>query len=343
MNHDLGALLRGTVFAVGLSLAAGSASADPLNLRVAWATTPSQLTPLFPLLAKAHPEIVPHFGKSYTLEAIHSAGSPTQITALASGALDVGSLGPSSLALAIVNAHLEMRIIGGVLYDGEPGHFSAYYTVKKDGPIKRIGDMKGHRAGINALGSPVWMELHIVLQRHGLTDKDYVTIETPFPTMFAMMQENKVDVVPVINPVMGEQFDATGEYRVLFNTSKELGPSQAQLWAARADFVAAHRAVLVDFLEDQIRGARWFLNPAHHEEAIAIAEQMTKLPKERLDYAFTNRDVGRSRDFTPDVKAIQNEIDDALELKLLPKAVTIAPHYVDVSLLNEAKARVDRK
>jgi NitT/TauT family transport system substrate-binding protein len=322
---------------------AAPATADPVKLRVAWVDTPSQLTPLREALAAQHPEIFPHLGKTYTFEPVHFAGSPPQISALASGDLEIGALGASSLALAITNAHLDMKIVGDVIQDGLPGHFNAYFTVKKDGPIKRIEDMKGHRAAINAQGSPVWIELHVALARHGLTDKDYTVIEAQFPNMFAMIEADKVDVVPVISPKLAAAFDATGRYKKLFIASQEIGPNQAAMWAMRADFIAAHRAALVDYFEDAMRASRWFLDEKNHAAAITIAEQVTKQPRDTIDYAFTSADVGRSPDLVPNIKAVQEEIDTALDLKLLPAGVTVAPDHTDLSMIEEAKRRLDGK
>ena len=40
---------------------------------------------------------------------------------------------------------------------------------------------------------------------------------------------------------------------------------------------------------------------------------------------------------------MQKEIDEAVELKVLPKRVEISPKYVDLSLIEEAKKRIDGK
>ncbi len=333
---------RFVTWAASAVFAASSAAADPVDLRVAWVDTPSQLTPLRAVLAQQHPEIFPHLGKSYRFEPIHFQGSPPQIAALAAGELEIAALGASSLALAIVNAHLDMKVVGDVIQDGLPGHFNAYFAVRKDGPIQRIDDMKGHRAAVNALGSPVWVELHVALARHGLGDKDYVVIEGNFANMFALIEADKVDVVPVISPKLSKPFDDSGRYRALFTASQEFGPNQAALWAMRADFIAPHRAPLVDYFEDAMRATRWFLDPAHHDEAVAIVESVTKEPKANVDYAFTARDVGRSPDLVPNIAAIQEEIDTAADLKLLPQRIVVSPDRVDLSLVDEAKMRLDK-
>jgi hypothetical protein len=45
----------------------------------------------------------------------------------------------------------------------------------------------------------------------------------------------------------------------------------------------------------------------------------------------------------PEVALVQKEIDEAVELKVLPKEVKIGPKYVDLSLVEEAKRRIDGK
>jgi NitT/TauT family transport system substrate-binding protein len=144
-------------------------------------------------------------------------------------------------------------------------------------------------------------------------------------------------------PQFIHRVEALGRFRTLYTASEARGgPAQTVFWAMRADFIAAHRPVLVDFFEDHIRAVRWFLDPAHREEAVAIAMQVTKQPREELDYAFTDQDFYRSPDLVPSIDAAQREIDESAKLGLLPKAVTLSPNYVDLSIVAEAKARIDK-
>ncbi len=113
------------------------------------------------------------------------------------------------------------------------------------------------------------------------------------------------------------------------------------MWAMRAEVIKAHRPALVDFFEDHIRARRWFLDPKNHDEAIALTSDVTKLPKDKLAFAFTKADFYRSPDARPDIASVQKEIDESVELKVLPKPVKIVPQYVDLSLIEEAKKRID--
>jgi NitT/TauT family transport system substrate-binding protein len=331
---------RASLLLLPLALLAGSAAAEPLKIRVGWAQAPSQLTALTAEEMKRHPEHFAHLGKSYVLEPIRFQGSTPQIQGLASGELEIASLGPPSLAIAVNNAHLDLRIIADVMQDGVEGHFGTYWAVRKDGPIKTVEDLRGHRAAINSFGATTDMMLRGAARKHGVADTEYVVIEANFANMLALMENDKVDIVPVM-PQFNHDFVATGRYRPLFTINELRGPSQVGMWVATSALIAAHRAELVDFLEDDMRSTRWFLDPKNREEALDIAQAVTKETRQALDYAFGQNDLYHSPDLKPNIPAVQKDIDQAVEMKFLPARVIVDPAYVDLSLIADAKKRLD--
>jgi NitT/TauT family transport system substrate-binding protein len=335
------ARLAATVLVVAWA-GAGAGAAEPLALHIGWATAPSHIQPLIDALQTRHPEIFAHVGKSYTAEGLRFAGSSPQIQGMAAGQLEIAAFSPSALALAIVNAHLDVRIIADCLQDGIDGHFSVPYVVRADGPIKTIEDVKGKRIASNAVGSSNDAAMRVMLHRNSVQDADFVTVETNFSNMPAMIDGNKVDLIPVM-PQFVRPLIASGKYRVLFTQMDAVGPAQTVLWAMQPDFIKRHRAALVDFFEDHLRAVRWFLDPAHHAEAIVIAQFVTKEPAENLDYVFTKEDIYRSPDGMPNMPAVQHEIDEMVGLGVVPQRIAVAPAYVDLSLIEEAKARLDGK
>ena len=160
--------------------------------------------------------------------------------------------------------------------------------------------------------------------------------------MLPMIADNKVDLIAVM-PQFEHQLDETGKYRTLFTMGQAVGPAQTVLWAMNADFIKAHRPALVDFFEDHIRAVRWFLDPKNRTEALAIAVDATKQKPEDLAYAFTTKDFYRSPDCMPNMKAAQDEIESSVKLGVIPKEVKLEPTYVDLSLIKEAKQRIDGK
>lgn len=337
------ARISGVVAAAALLTAGVSvASADPLPIRVGWVQTPGHMAPIVEALGKRHPDIFKHLGQSYVLQPIHFNGTTPQIQAQAINELEIASQAPSALALAITNAHLDLRIVSDVVSDGRDGYFSEYFVVMADGPVKTIADVKGKRIATNTIGSASDAAMRAMFRKHDIKDADFTTVETSFSNMPAMLDGGKVDMIGVL-PQFAKDIVGNPKYKVLFTASDAVGPTQAVMWAMRGDMIAAHRAVFVDFFEDQIRARRWFQDPANHAEAVAICADVTKLSEDKLGYVFTKEDFYRSPDLVPEVGLAQKEIDEAVELKVLPKPVTLAPQYVDLSLIQEAKARIDGK
>jgi sulfonate transport system substrate-binding protein len=317
-----------------------AAQADAFAIRIGWVQTPGHMAPVVDALSKKHPELFKHLGQSYTMQPIRFNGTTPQIQAQAIDELEIASQAPSALALAITNAHLDERIVADVLQDGHEGYYSENFVVPTDGAIKTIDDVKGKRIATNTIGSASDSAMRTMFQKHGIKDADFTTVETNFANMPAMLEGGKVDMIGLL-PQFAKGMLDNGKYKVLFTARDAVGPSQGVMWAIRAETIAKHRAVFVDFFEDYIRAVRWFLDPAHHQEAIAICADVTKLPAENLDYAFTKADFYHSPDALPDIPLVQKEIDESVELKVLPTAVKIEPQYVDLSLVQEAKRRID--
>jgi sulfonate transport system substrate-binding protein len=326
---------------VVIAAAPSTGKADPVALRIGWAQV-GHVTPLLDVLVKKHPELFPHYGKSYTAEGVRFNGSTPQIQAIAVNELDVAALAPSSFTLAVTNAALDLRVVCDVIQDGKPGWYDEPYVVLKDGPVKSVEDVKGKRVATNAIGSASDNAMRIMLRKHGIEDRDFTTVETNFTTMLPMIDNGKVDLIAGM-PQYLEEIRQAGKYRVLYTAGNARGPAETIAWAMRADFIAAHRAALVDFFEDHLRAIRWFLDPAHHDEAVAIAVQVTKQKPDELQYFFTHDDFYRAPDGMPNLAAAQSEIDDSVKLGILPKAITLAPRYVDLAMVEEARTRLDGK
>ncbi len=312
-----------------------AAAATPVPIRVGWAETPGHLAPLVAVLAKKHPEIMPGDGKTYDFEPIRFPGSTPQIQALAIHELEVAAFSDSAFALAITNAHLDVQIIADVIQTGHKGYFPGEYVVANDGPIKTVADVKGKRVATNAIGSEADSTMRAMLRKHGIKDSDFTTVEANFANQPAMLEEGKVDMIELL-PQFAHDLMATGKYRILFTAAQVNGISEAVFWCARADFIAAHRPAMIDFLTDYMRAVRWFLDPKNRTEALAILTAVTHKPLQDLQFAFTPRDFYRSPDLLPDIPAVQKEIDEDVKLGVLPKAITVSPKYVDLSLVKAA-------
>jgi NitT/TauT family transport system substrate-binding protein len=325
-----------------LSLAAVAAAslsavqAEPVTIRHSYVVPVANWTPLLPVKK----DLARHWGKSYVMDATRYQGTPPMITALANNELDIAVLAYSTLGLAIQNAGInDLRVIADEFQDGAPGYYSNQFFVRKDSGIGKIEDLKGKVLAINAIGSGIDVAMKAALKKHGLIDKrDYTVIEAPFPTMAAMLNEKKADLVPGVPPFSFNPIFKT-DGKVLMDQTAGIGRSEFAFWTMRKPFIDKNRAALVDFFEDVIRIERWYLDPKNHTEVAKIASDFLKVPPERFDWLFTKQDYYRDPNAMPDLEALQRNVNTVAELGFFKSSFDVKP-YADLSIVQEAAQRL---
>ncbi len=333
--HALRNFLVGFIAIILFGVSPASAQ-QPVKIRLSWVAPVSNWASI--LLEKK--ELAKHLGKSYTVEPVRYAGTPPMVTALANGELEVANLAYSTLGIAIKNAGIDdLRVIAHEFRDGVPGRYTHEYLVLADGPLKSAQDLKGKVVASNARGSAVDVGMRAMLRKNGLEDKrDYTVLETPFPTMRAMLAEKKVDMIPGVLPFSLDP-ELRKIARPLFKQSDAIGETEMIIWAVRKPFIDKNRAAMVDFMEDTLRIVRWYLDPANQKAAAEIASKVTKQPAERFGWLFTQKDYYRDPNMLPNLDALQKNLDMTTDLGFLKGKVNVAEH-TDLSLVKEAAARL---
>jgi len=317
-------------------LAAGAAQAEPVKIRLSYVIAPSDWAPLLP----EKPDLLKHNGKSYHLEVVRVVGTPALVQAMANNEIEIGNHSYSSLGIAIQNAGMDdLRVISDQFQDGVPGKSTTQYYVLKDGPIQKVEDLKGKVVSSNAAGSAVDVAMRAMLKKHGLEDKrDYTFIEAALPAQKAMLLDKKSDLIPSVVPFQYDpELKAKG--RILFTQRDVFGITQMIVLTARKSFIDKNRAALVDFMEDNLRVVRWYLDPANQNEAAQIASKLTKIPAERFSWLFTEQDYARNGNLMPDMKALQANVDATQQLGFIKSKLDVQK-YTDLSLIQEAAARL---
>lgn len=329
-------LTRRTVLGAMLALPAiHTARANPLTIRFGWSSMPSHLVPA---IFKVTPALR-HYNKSYAVEPQRFSASTPMITAMAANQVDISVFAPTALALAVINAKLDMKIVGDNLQDGKPGYRSQSLYVKAASPIKTVTDLRGKRIGVNGIGSASYTSIVAMLRKHNMNEKtDATFIEVSFANQLPMIEDDKIDAT-TIPPPLCDQLVAEGKYRMLFSSADAMGPTQYNFFALRSDYLKQNRAVLVDMLEDYMRALHWMYAPANRDQAMKIVADEARLPIERMSHLLTKADWYRDPDLVPNVPGIQVTIDTVHGLGFLPRKVEVAP-MVDLSLVEEAKKRV---
>jgi sulfonate transport system substrate-binding protein len=331
-------ILSAAAFAMAVAFPPqGAALADePLKISIAWVVLSADMIPL----VFEKPDILKHYGKTYTVEPMRFQGTSPQITAMAAGQLDIASLAYSSFALAVENAHLDdLRIIADGFQDGHPGYGSLTYMVRNDGGIKKIEDLKGKIMAINVIGAAVDIGGRAVLAKHGLMfPRDYSIIEGPFPALGAMLLQGKADVAVIGQPFSNAPDVQKGAH-TLFTMRDGMGTSQMIVMTARTGFLEKNRAALDDFFDDMVRGIHWMQNPANRDAAIKFVADLAKQPESMFaPYYLTHKDEYYDPNGKPDLDALQRNIDAQVKFGFLDRTIDVK-HYADLSFVERAAKR----
>lgn len=316
-----------------------SAQAEPVKIRIGWNVVPIN----FASIAWVEPKTVgmKYHGDSYIAEPTRFPGGGTQLSALASGQLDVGMGSPILFVQGIKNAGLNMRLIANVISDPCDGqHYSQAFWVKDDSGIKTVADLKGKTIAISAIGSGNDTSLNMALAKAKLTPKDVTKIEVGVGAVPGFLKEKKVDSGFLL-PQFETEMEKAGFSR-LFKQCDSLGPVEMISHYATAEYIAKNRAAIVDMMADLMIATRWFYDPKNRSEALRIAAKASKQPVDSLEsWLFTKQDYGRDLNLTPDLKGFQASIDQAVQFGILKADLTAAPTFVDLSIIRDARQKVD--
>jgi NitT/TauT family transport system substrate-binding protein len=230
-------------------------------------------------------------------------------------------------------------VVAQLMSQGVAGYPSSDYYARK-GEIKSPADLKGKVFAVNARGSTIDAAVRRYMGKHGFKDgQDYRIVEVRCPAMLAALESKRVDVAPLLQPfnLMAEK---KGHMEPVFSTIDALGGTQTLQYIARASWVAANRAAVIDFFEDHLRFRRWLMDPANRDAALKILADLTKRPVASYqDWAFTKKAYYYDPDGHSDSKLLQKNIEDLKEMDILPASVDVEK-YTDMSLVQEAKKRL---
>ena len=334
MIRSLSSATAALVAAVALAHAAQS---EPLKLRVQYPVAPGYVTPMIPHVPK---EVQPHYGKSYVVEPIFIQGSSQALTAFAAGELEIAGFTPQALAYSVLEAKIGSRAIGQWLATDVPGYGKSGFWVNKN-EIKKIEDLKGKVVAVNGRGTTIGTAAVMMLQRHGLKEgRDYQLVEVRIDAGWPALESGRVATAYLIRP-FDQMAKKDPRMEMLWNIGDVFGRSETGFMQVKNDFIAKHRAVLIDFLEDQMRMRRWAEDPKTRPQAVKLLAQVMKRPESAFDdWVFTKNDNSyRDPALQIDLASLQRNVDVLREAGIIRETFDVRTH-VDMSLAEEAKKRL---
>ena len=331
---------RSILLAVLAAVAAGPAwAADPVTIHMNWTVMPANLAPL---MAKAPKTIFRHWGKSYVLEPERMQGSGAALTALAADQIQLSTSSPQSLVNAVTRAKIDIVAIAQELTTDLPGWASSGTFWVRKGEVDKVEDLKGKVVAVNSHGSSIDGVMRAMLTKHGLkSGADYQVVEVRLPTQLAALKAKRVDMAFLLLP-FNYRAERDPNLKLLFKMGDVVGPAETVMITAKRDWLEKHRAVVVDYLEDELRLRRWLSDPETRMEGIKVMSEMTKIPvKSYASWAFTRRDNYRDPNGMIDVARLQRNVDFMKSAGVVPQSIE-AKRHVDLSYVKAAAARLGK-
>ena len=335
MKRILRSLAAAMIGCAGMASMVMPLKAEPVEIRMAYGGIPGVISPL--LFMK--PDILKHYGKTYTVKSSFIRATSIAMQGMASGDFDVSYISFTALANVIQNGGLDIKVISDITSWGSHGHQGPVGIVNADSGIKSAKDLKGKTLAVTAKGTGFHYALLANLRKAGLKDGDYTLVELRRPAMVPALKEGRVDLVFIGPPTM-YNIEQKVKSKRIFTAEDGLGDVQSIVLVGRTAFLKEHADAMKDFLEDYIIGLRWFLDPKNRAEAIKITAQLGKQPESFYEaFAFSKKDFYHNPTATPDITALQNNINLMHELGVLKQKVDVKP-YIDLSYLDAAKKRL---
>ena len=227
----------------------------------------------------------------------------------------------------------DLRVISDEFQDGVEGYYSNEFFVLKDGPIKKVEDLKGKVVATNAVGSAVDIASRGCCASTAWRTSATTPIEAAFPTMKALLAEKKADLIPAVPPFSLDP-ELRKSHAYPCSSRAGLGPPQLAICAARKRYREEPRG------DDRLHG-RYPASPAvvprpgESRRGDANRRRRHKQPPELFAWLYTNKDYYHDLDVKPDLTACKPMSTWPSDLGIISLKVDVKAHS-DLSLIEEA-------
>ena len=315
------------VIAITVAVAAW---AEPLTIRVGWVVTPGHMAPLIEALGKREPAVFKHLGQSYVLQPMRFNGTTPQIQAQAIGDLEVAAF---STARSHWRSPTRARCARRGRCRRRRASRDISARISSCSPTARSEPWRTSRA----IASPPTRSarrsdtaMRTMFRKHGIKDSDFTTVEANFANMPAMLDGGKVDLIGTLpqfaQELIGNQQIPGAVHRPrcgradpggdLGDPRRRRSPRTGRPWSIFSRTISARSA-----------GSSTRKTATRRSPSLA---DVTKLPKDKLAFAFTKDDFYHSPDARPDLDSVQNEIDARVEARRLAEARRDRPRNMSI-------------
>jgi len=247
------------------------------------------------------------------VEYLQVKSSVQQFQSVRDGEYDVIMTSPDNVANYRVNPKnaaggtLDVRVIMG-------GDYGVNLSLAALPQYKKVTDLRGKKLAVDSPVSGFAFVLYKIMRAHGLErGKDYTIVEAGgTPKRFSALRAGEFDATLLNNGF--ELRAANAGHPLLAKVYDVANPYLGGVLAARADWLERNDAVAVRLIRALHEAARWGLDPANREEAIAMLMKQPNTPRELAEQMY-NVQVTPGVGLVPDVSVDRKALRNVLQLR----------------------------
>ena len=196
------------------------------------------------------------------------------ISAVVSGAADIGGSNVSSIAIAY-KQHIPLTIVGtGVVYNTAAP--TSICMVAKNSPLRSAKDLNGKIVGTNGLRNIAEFAPRAWIDKNGGDSSTVKFVELPFSDMGTALTEGRIDAAVVIEPFIP---DAMAGGRLLSNCFDGVASRYALTgFFAASDWAKSHPSIVARF-QDVMRATAIWAKSNHAASAAILAKETHVAPE----------------------------------------------------------------
>lgn len=247
---------------------------------------------------------------------------------LAEGRYQIAHAGIDNAFAMKDKAHVDVAVVAGG--DNSFNHF----IVQPD--IKSLADLKGKTVAVDAVNTAYAFQLYKMLEQKGVAKSEY-EVKSVGGTGLRLkaMTTEKTAAAAMLNPPFSVLAMKAG--------LKDMGTAAAALGAYQGTGVFVVRSwgkanadTLVKYLQANIEGLRWALDPKNKAEAVALLAERLKQPQDVMEASYDATRDSFDRDAALDLAGVKNVL--ALRAEFEGGTPAAPDQYLDLSYYKKALA-----
>jgi ABC-type nitrate/sulfonate/bicarbonate transport system substrate-binding protein len=254
------------------------------------------------------------------------------VTAVATGASQIGSVTPDVAMLATIKGQGDVIIVSNEVR-------LPTWDLMVQPDIKTYADLKGKILGVSQLQSASTLNLRQLMRKHGLKDNDYTVLQVGGSgKRYAAIRSKQIAGALITEPVNFEAMDA-GFHKLGGVYDVSVVPSV--VFATTRSWAKANEKLLVGFLRAVYKAQDWLNNTKNKKAAVDLMVDLSKARRSSVERSYDKyvSDLKVYNRGSITAAVIKRTLEDMSEIGAISKPIPNPNKVLDLSYRKKALAK----